>query len=171
MGVPGAVQCRLFNPSASAGEVTSWSLPAWVLGMVSPSVGMSLGSIEAGVYLHSRIAKEMGVADGGEVEIEFVAVGEWKSSTACDAGICCFQRLHVLLPAVECFLSLLRTVPHSEEQPEALPVEVLAAKEDRRIEQEAKADAEELKEQVSCAFSLPLFIVSKSFSLCLGRSR
>jgi len=73
MGVPGALQCRVFAPK---GGVQSWSLPVWVIGMISPSVGQGLGSLDPGVFLNRRIADAMNISDGDNVEFELLDAAE-----------------------------------------------------------------------------------------------
>jgi ribonuclease HI len=84
MGVPGALQCRIFSPrpSSSGGAVgtnnavTNWSLPVWMIGMISPSVGIGLGSTDPCVIVHKRIAQVMNIREGDEVEFEILEAGE-----------------------------------------------------------------------------------------------
>lgn len=51
----------------------SWTLPAWFLVMKSPSV---LGGDSNDVILHSRIAKELGICDGDEVEFDLYELNQ-----------------------------------------------------------------------------------------------
>ena len=78
--VPGAVQVRLCAAKASGynrDSVKSWSVPAWILPMVSTNLVDALGGETTHpTILHSRIAKAMGIENGDLVEVEFVEIGE-----------------------------------------------------------------------------------------------
>jgi hypothetical protein len=47
-----------------------------MIGMISPSVGMGLGSIDPCVIVHKRIAQVMSIREGDEVEFEILEAGE-----------------------------------------------------------------------------------------------
>lgn len=74
MGVPGAVQVRLFSPRN--GDVSSWSLPVWMMGSLSYSVGMALGTHEPCIVLNTRVAQAMHIQEGDEVEFEILEAAE-----------------------------------------------------------------------------------------------
>ena len=72
MAVPAAVQIRIRSPE---GLVKNWSLPAWILGMTSYTVSQALGT-EPSVVVNPRVAREMNIQDGDEVDFEFVEAGK-----------------------------------------------------------------------------------------------
>jgi hypothetical protein len=73
----GAVQVRIFAPEESHPSecIQNWSIPGWVFPMASPSVGWGLKGTSHPTVLHKRIADQMGIVDGDEIEVEFVEYG------------------------------------------------------------------------------------------------
>ena len=74
MGVPGALQCHIFSPQN--GEVSSWSLPVWMIGSISYSVGMGLPMTKPCIVVHARIAQAMNILPNDEVEFEIIEAGK-----------------------------------------------------------------------------------------------
>lgn len=72
MAIPAAVQIRISSPN---GHVTNWSLPAWVLGSISYTVSQALGT-EPSFVVNPRVAAEMDIQDGDNVDFEFVEAGK-----------------------------------------------------------------------------------------------
>jgi ribonuclease HI len=74
MSVPCAGQVRLFSPSSE--KVKSWSLPAWVVPFGSFSVSQAFADCENPLIISPRIANQLCIQDGDEIEYELVEAGE-----------------------------------------------------------------------------------------------
>lgn len=78
MGVPGAVQVTLHRSSQDA-AISSWSLPAFVVPMRSPSIMMGLYNSLVGddlVFIHSRVADKLNIKDNDTVDFHINDINE-----------------------------------------------------------------------------------------------
>jgi ribonuclease HI len=74
MSVASAGQVRLFSPSSE--KVKSWSLPAWVVPFGSFSVSQAFADCENPLIISPRVASQLDIHNGDEVEFELMETGE-----------------------------------------------------------------------------------------------
>jgi ribonuclease HI len=74
MSVPCAGQVRLFSPSSE--KAKSWNLAAWVVPFGSYSVMQAFKDCKNPLVIQSRIANQLDIRDGDEIEFELVESGE-----------------------------------------------------------------------------------------------
>jgi ribonuclease HI len=74
MSVPCAGQVRLFSPSSE--NAKSWNLAAWIIPFPSFSVSMLFEDCKNPLIIQQRIANQLDIRDGDEIEFELVESGD-----------------------------------------------------------------------------------------------
>jgi hypothetical protein len=74
MSVPCAGQVRLFSPSSE--KAKSWNLAAWVVPFGSYSAMEAFKDCKNPLIIQPRIANQLDIRDGDEIEFELVESGE-----------------------------------------------------------------------------------------------